>query len=80
MTDEAKMWKERYESLKRWVENNLQYEHPWWTESTKNMSEKDRERAYNMREIDYYNKRAMLDAVTAQKPSPAKHGKDMDLL
>ena len=34
MTDEAQMWKERYESLKRWVENNMneqtEWEHPWW--------------------------------------------------
>lgn len=52
MTDEAKIWKERYESLKRWVENNMEtkeeWVHPWWR--------------------------------TVNKPSTAKHGKDMDLL
>lgn len=34
MNDEAQMWRERYESLKRWVENNMNkqevWEHPWW--------------------------------------------------
>ena len=52
MNEEAQMWRERYESLKRWVENNMnkqeEWEHPWWK--------------------------------TVNKPSTAKHGKDMDLL
>ena len=31
---EADMWRERYYSLKRWVEKNMnkqeEWEHPWW--------------------------------------------------
>ena len=68
------------ESLKRQDDVDKEFEHPWWKESTKNMSEKDRNRAYNMREIEYYNQRAMLDAVTADKPHTARSGKDLDLL
>jgi hypothetical protein len=32
MTEEALIWKARYESLKKWVENNMQqeYTHPWY--------------------------------------------------
>lgn len=82
VNNEAQMWKDRYFALKEWVEINMnkEYEHPWWTESTKNMSEEDKQRAYNMREVEYYNQRALLDAVTAQKPSTRRAGKDMDLL
>ena len=82
MNNEAQMWKDRYFALKEWVEINMnkEFEHPWWTESTKNMSEEDKNRAYNMREIEYYNKRALLDAVTVQKAHTSRAGKDMDLL
>ena len=68
------------ESLKRQDDVDKEFEHPWWEESTKIMSEKDRNRAYNMREIEYYNKRALLDAVTADKPHTTRSGKDLDLL
>ena len=29
---EADIWRERYYSLKRWVDNNMnkEWEHPWW--------------------------------------------------
>tara|TARA_Y100000361_G_C11006498_1_gene262092 strand:+ start:491 stop:643 length:153 start_codon:yes stop_codon:yes gene_type:complete len=37
MTDEAQMWRERYETLKKWVEDNMnkEWEHPWWRTANK---------------------------------------------